>query len=164
MSIYWKIYCTEQGDEGWKEIWSDSVPTSCPNNVSHTIMTDSSHEHCREKLISQLAPNTNKIKSTKFVRALVCMHMTSIEGKLRRIKLFSNNSKSKDYHIIEIYDATNHISLLESSPIYNTNDGSIIDIGVIHNSPLKDFVLEINVKSNTKSNQITIDRVLLYVV
>ena len=41
MSIQWRIYCTEVGDEGFHTVWSDTTPTTCPNNVAHSINPNS---------------------------------------------------------------------------------------------------------------------------
>lgn len=37
----WKVYCTQAGDEGFHEVWSESKPTACPNNNLHSINADS---------------------------------------------------------------------------------------------------------------------------
>lgn len=162
MSFKWRVYCLDPSDIGWQYTWSDTKPTVCPNNVSHSINNQSISVIQTEIFRYQLNPimyNTNNIK---LQRICLFYYPTTTIGKLLRIKIISRNERSSENHIFEIYDITNQVSLYTSSPIITTLPDQIHTLGPINLAPTNDVLIEVNVKSSNKNNIINIDKILIF--
>lgn len=165
MSTKWRIYCTDISHESdnWQYLWSDTIPTVCPIDAEHTINENSITDITSEKLVAQILSNDIKENTTYFKKIGLYFYETINIGKIRRVKIIGVNSKSSGYFNIELYDVTNVTSLLTSANISNSTDENFItDLGVIENAPTTDFLLEINLKSNSVSNKIRISKILIF--
>jgi hypothetical protein len=163
MSTKWRIYCTEPGDEGWQTAWSDTVITTCPNNVSHSVNPNSTSEIGWEKEAFRLTPTITTSKSSKLLRIERIHYSTLQHGNLRRVKFIGNKEGNVSSYDVEVYDVTNQTSLV-SGNFTNTGIDDINDVGTISSSPSGDVILEINAKQTggTGNSGFYIDQIIVY--
>lgn len=146
MSIKWKIYCTEVGDEGWQEAWNNTAITTCPNNVAHSVNSNSVVEVAREMVSMQQSPSIMSTNSDTYDVLGVILYDTMTHGLLRRVKVISKMDVGATSYDIEIYDVTNTQQLATANftnTVYASND-----TGVIGATLSGEVLIEIRAKRN----------------
>ena len=164
MSIQWRIYCTEPGDVGWHYEWSDTAITTCPNNPTHTVNPDSVQEVARETEAFRLNFTNLTSEATSYSQIAEMYYPTSIHGPIRRMKFYGALSGSVTSYDIELYDVTNHVSLITKN-FTNTDSSILLDLGVVGTPPTGDVTLAVNgqqIGGTTTSDYFFIDQIVVY--
>lgn len=164
MATKYRIYCTEIGDEGWQELWSDTVPTECPNNALHTINANSVQILDVSTEIFRINSfNIGKTSNNNFTRIIKTFYSKNLLP-LRLVKGIVYKTGNMDSFDLQIYDITNQNELLLVNNITNENEQITINLGIISNPPTNDCIIEINLKKNGGNNksQIILDELIFY--
>ena len=163
MSTKWKIYCTEPGDVGFHEAWSDTPITTCPNNPAHSVNPNSVAPITEEVQQYRFFPAFNsKIKSSNFTRIATFEYNPDVSGPIYRIKIIGNIDGEGSYDV-ELYDVTHHTQL--SVNTFSNEDPDVIQVGLaVSSPPTETCLLEINVKktSGDRKREISIYQVIIY--
>ena len=162
MSTKYRIYCTQSGDEGWQEVWSDTPPTTCPNNVSHSVNPNSIQEIGYEKEAYRISNLNIKIKTNSFSTIINTYYDTQKCGKLRRVKLVSYKDSNVTSYDVQVNNLTNAEILTTSN--HTNNNSQLEDVGIISNFPEGNVFIEVNVKKNggNVNQNITITEIIFY--
>lgn len=162
MSIRWKIYCTESGDEGWKSVWSDTEPTTCPNDEAHSINVDSVVMDTREVEVIRLTNLRKTIRKSMFERIVVCQYRPHILGTLRRVCIVvSIEPGTTTEYELELLNITGRY-VISTKVITDMNQDVLIDLGVVSNPPTEECCIELNGKRNNGNSIITINEIVFY--
>jgi len=153
MSKKWRVHCTEPGDEGWKYIWADSVPTGCPDDSGHSFNSDSIALVGRERALLRIAPHTRTVRGVNFTEiAVFSFDPDDHEGTLRRVKVLSYLDDGATSYDVELFDRNNNTQLIESN--FTNMSGEHLEqyTGVLSTPPTSKTVLEVNVKKTGGNN------------
>ena len=154
MSKRWRIYCTEPGDEGFKYIWSDTAPTECPNNATHSVNSNSVKQDMKEVSLLKISPSVRKLRSKNLEVVGICnFNPDDFPGTLRRVKILAYLDTGATSYDFEVYDRDNNTSLTSSNFTNMNNKYEEMETGVISSSPSAKTVLEFNLKKTGGSNK-----------
>lgn len=153
MSTKYRIYCTEPGDEGFQYIWTDTPPTTCPNNAAHSVNSDSVGIVSREVSKMTVIPTTYQTNRKDFTRIASVIYNPETLGELRRIKILGSGEDSDvTSYSVEVYNRDTKESLC-SGTFSNINSDEIQDLGVVSASPVEENILEIYLKRDSNKNK-----------
>lgn len=142
-------------------VWSDTIPTECPNNSGHTIDTSSINiiETRNADRNLPIIPKTTVINNSGYIRIATEIFSGSQYATAKSISYMDSSVTSYD---IQIYDKYNKQILLTKN-LTNTQEG-LQDLGVLSNLPLSSTQLEISVKRNggNAASNIYIQSVTIY--
>lgn len=147
MSIQWRIYCTEPGDEGWKTTWSDSEISVCPNDAGHAVNSNSIQSLSIKQQIKNFEQTASFSLSTSYRTIYAFDYNPVVHGSLHSIEMvyyLSGGTTSAD---IELYDVSNQTQLFTQN-LTNTTESTLEILDKITSSPSSTTVLEINIKKN----------------
>lgn len=164
MSKLYRIYCTETGDEGYKTVWSNERPTTCPNNSNHSVDLG--------KVKTLIAPeevlrvNINKKNTNKsFSRLARFSYNPHLSEKINRVRALCYKTGNVNSFDIQIYNLTENIELININ-LTNTNEETTISLGEININPaLDESIIEINIRNNTtetSSDPVYLDEIIFY--
>lgn len=162
MSKKYRIYCNDE--EIYKIVWSDIAPTSCPDNILHSVdlnkidLLDISEEVFR----ININKTSNNINFKRLVRFSYDPQSTSI---FRRVKALVYKVGSIINFNLQIYNITENIELLNVI-LDNTNQEKTIEVGLINVLPASiESIIEISIKINNSisdGSMVYLDEVIFY--
>jgi len=162
MTSLWRIYCTDAGDTGWQEIWSNTAPTTCPNDIGHTVNSDSIQHIAREVEVLRISGmDTKELQTEYMTRFVQFQYDTDILGPIRRIKVIARGTDGVTSFDLQVYDITNLISLVDTTET-NTEPDVVIDMGAIITPPSGSVIIEVSGKRNTSSGSVFMDEVVVF--
>src|SRR3972149_505081 len=133
MSKRWNIYCLDEA--GWQFVWSETIPTTCPNNPAHSVdLTQERRVIAIEKLVMNIVPRDPISKSSNWTRMAVFSYDPQSLNKLYRIKLIAYMEPSITSFDCELFDVTNNQSLCQTT-FTNTNQDSLLIMTPITTPP-----------------------------
>ena len=163
MTTKYRIFCTEPGDIGWKEVWSSTPPIECPNNNLHTINSNSIQNLENSKEIFRVNSLSISTKNNSFTRIAKLFYSKSFDT-VRLVKGIVYKTGSMDSFDIQIFNITENKEILLCSGLTNINEEISIDLGEIStsNAPTMDSIIEINVKRNggSKKDEVFINEIV----
>ena len=156
----WRIYCTNEGDVGWQELWSVAKPTTCPNNVAHSVNPNSVQDIGQE-IESVHLYKDKVVNTTSYMRVSKIKYHTSIQGTIRSVKLGIHSDTGVTSYDVQIFDQTNKTELIETTLTNTDIEDNIKTTGVIQSPPSDDFILEVNVKRNGGTGSIYVSEIII---
>lgn len=163
MTTKYRIFCTEPGDEGWQYTWSDTPLTTCPNNVAHSVNSNSVQQVAVELESFRITPTLISSANSEWKRIVSFPYSTAQYGPLRRIKLTGKMTGNITSFDVEVYDVTNVVSLATTNFTNNVDDQLLI-IDPILSPPSSDVHIEINVKKNggIKKDEVIVEQIIIF--
>ena len=138
MSILWRIYCTEPGDEGFQYAFSDTAITECPNNSLHSVNANSVSEFKRKKAKYQIPIHTeSNSNSWMKVGEFVYDGTESTADEILNFAAIAYTRNTSTYHRWRVYDVQNQ-NLIATSAASNggiLGEPVYVDLGNISNLP-----------------------------
>jgi hypothetical protein len=144
MSTLWSAYCIDESEI--KMVWSDAVPTECPNDPEHSINDDSVSIITKEQYEMSITPFITHIKnvnSTDYIKIASFVYDGNSREKIRRIKFTSYVTNSASY-MVELFDVTNAQVIKEST--FNNMEEELNDLGEITGTNSGEILYNINAK------------------
>ena len=163
MTTKYRIFCTEPGDEGWQYAWSDTPLTTCPNDVTHSVNSNSIQQVAIETESFRITPISISSTSAQWKRILTFPYSTTQYGPLRRIKLVGKLTGTITSFDVEVYDVANVASLVTTN-FTNSLDDQLLVMDSILSPPLSDVHIEINVKKNggIKKDEVIVEQIIIF--
>ena len=161
MSTKYRVYCTEPGDEGFQYVWSDTVPTECPNDAGHSINVASIIA------VSILVPtyretvHNTKIKSKDYFRISTILYNKKM-GEIKKIKVLSFMDQHVTDYSVEVILRSDFSNIAEA--IFTNTTSNINDLGTIQSIPDGDVEIEVNIKRTSSKNNkhVHIEKIIFY--
>jgi len=164
MTTKWRIYCTQPGDEGWHSIWSDTAPTTCPNDPAHSVNPNSVNVVAVEREQFRVSPSFASIsKSNNFQRVATFEYDPVFHGELRRVKLISNIDDVAGNYDLELYNVSTRTTL-STNNFANSNPDNIQTTSAISPALANKSLIEVNVKKSAghPKSQVSIFEIIVY--
>lgn len=156
MSIYWKTFCTDE--QSFVYVWSDTLPTECPNSSLHSIYDFTDID--REEQVLRIN-NIFTSKTDVYTRALLFQYNSNTLGLLRRIKAIIYCDGTTTNFDVKLMDITNKTVLLETN-CTNTNPTIMVDLGVVSSSPTDECILELQIRRGNGGGNIYLYECIVY--
>lgn len=157
MSTLYRIYCTEPGDVGWQEEWSDTAITTCPNNAAHSVNPNSVQTLRISVPLIRVSIEPYTINETFYFRIANFEILPQREEfTIREIKCIAFQEGDITSFDIQIVDTTNQ-NLIATQNSTNTNEQTLVDLGTLSNIPTDTATLEVWTKRNGGSTDSSIN-------
>ena len=163
MSKKYRIFCTETGFEGWKEFWSDTYPTTWPENPTFQVNPNS--VQLTELSVELIRINNRATtRNSSFTRVLRFSYNPERVGIIRFARGILYSVEGIDSFDLQIYDVTNDNELLSVTNMVNTNEEIIMTLGELSNVPTTESIIEVNLKKNGGSfwDTVNLDEIIFY--
>jgi hypothetical protein len=163
MSTKYRIFCTEPGDEGWQYSWADTPLTTCPNNVAHSVNSNSVQQIAMEVESFRITPTLISSTNSEWKRIISFPYSRTQYGPLRRVKFIGKITGSITSFDVEVYDVTNVVSL-STKNFTNNEDDQLLVMNPILSPPSSDTHIEINVKKNggIKKDEVIVEQIIIF--
>ena len=163
MSNKYRIYCTDEVDEGFKTVWVDTPPTTCPNDAGHSVNVNSISSIGVVEEALRISNINTKLSSSSFKRVIVFQYNPVVLGEMHSVRILASVSGGNTTsYTLELLNLTNQTTIVSKS-ITNLSEDVIIDIGTITTPPTEESVIELNVKRDNGSGKITFNEIVVYV-
>lgn len=160
MSYRYKILCTIHG---YQEIWSDTLPTTCPINAADPVNQDMTYIDGMLRPGTQISPTLNTISFSQFTRVGSAFFDTNSMGVLKRIGLYSYCDEGVTSYTVEVYDRTN-LTALATATFSNTNDYALNYVENVTELSSTPVIIEIFISVNTTiaNKNAYVSRIILF--
>lgn len=164
MSTKWRIYCREAGDEGFKYVWSDTAPTTCPNDSDHDVNPNSINVVAKERIGTVIRPNVGRQSSKSLARVDTVLIDPEVR-RIRKIVAYSSMTFGADSYTVELFDVALQETVSETTFTNTKVQPNELTLPAFHSGINE---LDINVKvdypanSQGKRYSAKIEKVIVY--
>ena len=156
MSKYYRLVCTTE--QKFKYVWSDTPPTVCPTDPTHTIDTNTIIDMEVDFAYHEYALPARIVWSTTYQTVFKFIFYGIKSDEIYRdINAITRsnywNSNTTTTYDIRIYDITNNKVIIEKTGLTNGTD-QIVNLGIPNNAllPTTTAMFELQMKRGTGYN------------